>query len=183
MAKLIVTSRGLSNIRQTIAALKAVVPGARIRRTGFRGVSSLEADGDVFELAKKVNRECSANIGRATAVLMGVESRLEAIKEAAIKIGAENIGDGEKFCFRLYKRGSHWLEQETPKLEYEIGGAIWVAIQQKYKKEPKVDLKNPDVVVIAEVLGSNTAVGILRKAWQAGATQQAPRRTYPQLSP
>lgn len=179
MAKLIVTSRGLSNIRQTIAALRAVVPGARIRRTGFRGVASLEADGDVFELAKNVNQECFASMGRATAVLMEVESRLEAIKGAAVKIGAENVGDGEKFCFRLHKRGSHWLEQETPKLEYEIGGAIWIAVQRKYEKEPRVDLKNPDVMVIAEVLGPNTAVGILRKAWRAGATQQAPRRTRP----
>lgn len=179
MAKLIATSRWLSNIRQTIAALRAVLPGARIRRTGFRGVISLEADGDVFELAKRVNQECSASIGRATAVLMEVESGLEAIKEAAVKIGVENIGDDEKFCFRLHKRGSHWLEQETPKLEYEIGGAIWTAVQQKYKEKPKVDLKNPDVMVIAEVLGPNTAVGILRKAWRAGVTQQAPRRTRP----
>ncbi|MDI6819474.1 MAG: THUMP domain-containing protein [Candidatus Hodarchaeaceae archaeon] len=179
MAKLIVTSRGLSNTRQTIAALRVVVPGARIRRTGFRGVTSLEADGDVFELAKNVNRECFASVGRATAVLMEVESRPEAIKGAAVKIGVENIRGDEKFCFRLHKRGSHRLEQETPKLEYEIGGAIWTAVQRKYKREPKVDLKNPDVMVIAEVLGPNTAVGILRKAWRAGTTQQAPQRTRP----
>jgi tRNA(Ser,Leu) C12 N-acetylase TAN1 len=32
---------------------------------------------------------------------------------------------------------------------------------------PQVDLADPDVKVIAEVLGPSTAVGIVRKAWRA----------------
>lgn len=168
-AKLIVTSRELYAVRQTITALRTTVLGARIRRAGFRGIFTLEAEGDALELAKRVNQECSQNIGRATAVLAEVQSTLDPIREAAVKIGTEQIGEDEKFCFRLHKRGSHWLEQETPKLEYEIGGAIWVALQQKYGKKPNVDLKNPDITVVAEVLGPNTAVGILRKAWRVSA--------------
>lgn len=146
------------------------MPSARVRRAGFRGIFILEAEGDALELSKKINQECFQSIGRAMAVLAEVQSTLEAIKEAAVKIGAEHISEDEKFCFRLHKRGSHWLEQETPKLEYEIGGAIWVALQQKYGKKPNVDLKNPDITVVAEVLGPNTAVGIMRKAWRVGAT-------------
>ena len=169
-AKLIVTSRELYAIRQTIAALRATVTGARIRRAGFRGIFILEAEGDALELAKRVNQECFQSIGRATAVLAEVQSTLEPIKEAAVKIGTEQIDEDEKFCFRLHKRGSHLLEQETPKLEYEIGGAIWVALQQKFGKRPNVDLKNPDITVVAEVLGPNTAVGILRKAWRVSVT-------------
>jgi tRNA(Ser,Leu) C12 N-acetylase TAN1 len=169
MAKLIVTSRGLSTTKQTIAALRALLPGARVRRTGFRGVVTLEVEGDVFKLAERVNRECFLDIGRATAILAEVQSTPEAIKEAAAKIGAEHIQEGEKFCFRLYKRGSHWLEQETPRLESEIGGEIWATLQRRYGKELSVDLKDPDVTVIAEVLGPNTGVGILRKSWRASA--------------
>jgi len=169
-AKLIVTSRELYATRQTIASLRAAVSGARIRGAGFRGIFILEAEGDALELAKKVNQECFLNIGRATAVLAEVQSTLDAIKEAAVKVGAEHIGGDEKFCFRLHKRGSHWLEQDTPKLEHEIGGAIWVALQKKYGKKPNVDLEDPDVTVVAEVLGPNSAIGIIRKAWREGAT-------------
>jgi len=169
-AKLIVTSRELYAARQTIASLRAAVPGARIRGAGFRGIFILEAEGDALELAKKVNQECFLNIGRATAVLAEAQSTLDAIKEAAVKVGAEHIGGDEKFCFRLHKRGSHWLEQDTPKLEHEIGGAIWAALQEKYEKKPNVDLEDPDVTVVAEVLGLNSAIGIIRKAWREGAT-------------
>jgi tRNA(Ser,Leu) C12 N-acetylase TAN1 len=163
MAKLIVTSRGFEEVRQMIAAVRRALPEAHIRRTGFRGVVELEAKGRSLELACKLAQECPLDIGRVVAVLAEVQSTFEAIKETAVKIGAEHIREDEKFCFRLHKRGAHWLELETPKLEYEIGGAIWVALKQKFGREPRVDLKNPDVTVVAEVLGPNTAVGILRK--------------------
>jgi tRNA(Ser,Leu) C12 N-acetylase TAN1 len=101
-----------------------------------------------------------------TAVLATVESREEPIKDAAARIGAAQIGPEESFCFRLHKRGSHGLEQDTSMLEHEIGGAIWTALEGKYKKKPKVSLKNPDVTVIAEILGPIAAVGISSRAWR-----------------
>ena len=170
IAKLIVTSRELYSTRQTIASLRATVSGARIRGAGFRGIFILEAEGDALELAKKINQECFLKIGRAIAVLTEVPSTLNAIKEAAVKVGVEQIVGDEKFCFRLHKRGSHWLDQDTPKIEREIGGAIWAALQEKYGKKPNVDLEDPDITVVAEVLGPNTAIGIIRKAWRVSVT-------------
>jgi tRNA(Ser,Leu) C12 N-acetylase TAN1 len=169
-AKIIVTSRELYAARQTITSLRAAVPGARIRGAGFRGIFILEAEGDALELAEKVNRECFLNIGRAIAVLAEVQSTIDAIKEAAVRVSSEHIGVDEKFCFRLHKRGSHWLEQDTPKIEHEIGGAIWAALREKYGEKPNVDLEDPDVTLVAEVLGPNTAIGIVRKAWRMGPT-------------
>lgn len=166
MAKLIVTSGGLSTARQARFALRTAVPGARIRSTGFRAIFFLEAQGDLFELARRVNQECAEQIGHVTAVLFEVESRFDAIKEAAVKAGTEQIAPDEKFCFRLHKRGSHALEQDTLTLEQEIGGAIWTALEQKHGKKPSVNLRNPDITVTAEVLGPNTAVGISRRAWR-----------------
>lgn len=167
MAKLIVTARELDATKQAAAALRAAFPDARVMRTGFRGVLSVEAEGDALELAERVTRECFTDIGRATAVLAEVDSTLDKIKPAAIEIGVAHIGEGERFCFRLNKRGAHMLELDTPKLEYEIGGAIWVALHQKYGVKPQVDLKQPDVTIVAEVLGPVTAVGVVRKAWRA----------------
>ena len=166
IVKLIVTRAGLEPARQLRFALSAAIPGARVRGTGFKSIFALEAEGDVAELAKLVCRECSQSIGHVTAVLATVESRCDPIKEAAVRIGEEQIGLEESFCFRLHKRGPHFLERDTLTLEQEIGGAIWTALERKYKKKPKVSLKNSDITVIAEVLGPIAAVGISRRAWR-----------------
>ena len=130
----------------------------------------LECEGDAMELARKVNRECASDIGRAVPVLLETESELGAIERAAVEIGSEHVRELESFCFRLHKRGSHGLAEPTPEIEREVGGAIWAELKRKYGKEPKVDLEHPDVTVVAEVLGPNTAVGLLRKAWHEGIT-------------
>jgi tRNA(Ser,Leu) C12 N-acetylase TAN1 len=167
IAKLLVTSREIYARRATIASLKAVLPGAHTRSAGFRGIFMVEAKGDAIELVEKVIQECSYRIGRAVPVLAEVQSTLDAIKEGAVKVGVEHIGWDEKFCFRIHKRGVHQLDKNTPDIEREIGGAIWTALQRKYEKIPSVDLEEPDVTVLAEVLGPNTAIGIVRKAWRA----------------
>jgi tRNA(Ser,Leu) C12 N-acetylase TAN1 len=165
-AKLIVTGTGRERVRYTRSALKAAIPTAIVRKTGLKGILSLEAEGDVIELAKLIGRECRQHIGHVTAVLEEVESRLEPIKEAAVRAGRERIGKRESFCFRIHKRGSHFLENDTLTLEQEIGSAIWIALEEKHGGKPRVSLKNPDVAVVAEVLGPGTAVGVSRRAWQ-----------------
>jgi tRNA(Ser,Leu) C12 N-acetylase TAN1 len=164
--KLIATSRGLEPARYFKFALRRAIPGARIRGTGFRRVFAVEAEGDPSELAKLVYDECSQSIGHLTAVLTTGESKRESIKGAAARIGAAQIGPEESFCFRLHKRGAHGLEQDTSTLEREIGGAIWTELEGKYHKKPKVSLKNPDIAVIAEILGPTAAIGISRRAWR-----------------
>jgi tRNA(Ser,Leu) C12 N-acetylase TAN1 len=168
-AKLIVTGPGVKTARRPRSVLKKAVPGARIQRTGFSSVFILETEGAAPQVAKSVTQKCSGYIGHVTAVLAEVDSRIDAIKEAAVRIGSEQIGENEKFCFRLNKRGSHQLVEDTCKLEREIGGAIWQALEQKQGKRPVVDLDDPDITIIAEVMGPNTAIGILRKAWRTMA--------------
>jgi tRNA(Ser,Leu) C12 N-acetylase TAN1 len=170
IAKLIVTTTGLETARDTRFALRRALPMGRVRRTGLKGIFFLEAEGSVLEIAQLVCRECSERIGHLTAVLAEVESRFEPIKEAAVRIGREQIGPDDNFSFRLHKRGAHFLEQDTVTLEQEIGGAIWIALEEKYRFKPKVRLKNPDISVVAEVLGPITAIGIYRRAWR----EQAP---------
>jgi tRNA(Ser,Leu) C12 N-acetylase TAN1 len=154
--------------------LKKTLPDAHIRGAGVTGIFLVEAADDPVELARKVHRECPAGIGRATAALAVVESQRQDIEEAAVKVGLEHIGRDESFCFRLHKRGLHTLWENTPQLEYQIGGAIWEALYEKYRERPKVDLKVPEVTVIAEVLGYSTIVGMVRKSWQAAATKEPP---------
>ena len=164
--KLVVTSRGLEPARHVRSGLRNAIRGARVHGTGFRGIFALAAEGDAVELAKLVWRECAQSIGHVTAILATVESREEPIRDAAAVIGAAQIGSGESFCFRLHKRGTHGLEKHTSRLEPEIGAAIWAALEVKHNKKPKVSLSNPDITVVAEILGPIAAVGIFRRAWR-----------------
>jgi len=166
IAKLIVTNAGHEPARATQFALKSSIPIARVRTTGFKGIFSLEAEAEVIELAKLVYRECRQHIGHATAVVEEVESRFEPIKGAAVRVGREEIDKEESFCFRIHKRGAHYLEQDTLTLEQEIGSAIWIALEEKHGARPRVRLKEPDIVIVAEVLGPITAVGISRRSWR-----------------
>ena len=166
VGKLVITSRGLEPARNLRFALRTAVPGARVRSAGIRGILTLEAAGEVSQLAGLVYDECSERIGHVTAIMSTVESSEEPIKEAAVQIGLAQIGPEETFSFRLHKRGAHGLERDTSTLEREIGGAIWTALKAKYDREPKVNLKVPDIAIVAEILGSTAAVGISRKAWR-----------------
>jgi tRNA(Ser,Leu) C12 N-acetylase TAN1 len=163
--KFVVTGPGVYSRRWPKSVLRKAVPEAHILRSGFPSVFILEAEGDLTHLAQTINRKCSENIGHTTAVLYEVESRLDPVKEAVVRAGIEQIGKDEKFCFRLHKRGSHFLEQNSCDLEREIGGAVWQALEQKYGKRPAVDLKKPDVTLVGEVLGPKTAIGFCRKDW------------------
>jgi DNA polymerase-4 len=165
-ARLLVTARGLRAGRQAAWALREAVPEARVRGAGFGGILLLEASGDALALAAEVTHAAAGRIGRAMAVLAEVESARGPIEEAAVAIGRAHVGPGEGFCFRLHKRGTHALVEDSPWLEREIGGAIWSALHERDGKAPRIDLTRPDVTVSAEVLGPRTAVCVRRRAWR-----------------
>ncbi|MHB8874337.1 MAG: THUMP domain-containing protein [Myxococcaceae bacterium] len=164
---LVVTCAGLYGGGQTRRALRRAAPGGRVRGSGFRGVVLLESAEDCLQLAERVTRECSDAIGRAVPVLAEVPSDLEALREAAARIGADQVGEGESFAFRLHKRGAHGYREPTRELEREVGSAIWTALEQKHGAAPKVELVTPDVTIVAEVFGPVSRIGVLRKAWRA----------------
>lgn len=172
-ARVIVTGRSALERRQTRRALRLAAPGSKVRGGGFTNVYVVEAPGDPLAVAERLTCECAAQIGHATAIITETASDLEHVQEAAAKVGLEHVGPGESFCFRLRKRGVHLLEAPTPELEVQIGGAIWLALQSRDGAPPRVDLEHPDVLVLAEVLGPVTAVGVSRKAWREAAEASA----------
>lgn len=171
-ARVIVTGRSLLEARRTVRALRRALPGFWVHGTGFTGVFVVEAEGDPLEIAERVMRKCGNRIGHATAVAAEATSEVEPVKEAAVRVGLTHVAPGESFCFRVHKRGSHLLTAPTPELELNIGSAIWHALEERDGRAPRVDLKSPDVTVIAEVLGPVTAVGVVRKAWKALAAPE-----------
>ncbi|GBE17450.1 tRNA s(4)U8 sulfurtransferase [archaeon BMS3Abin16] len=100
-------------------------------------------------------------------MLAEVESNPEEIREASVKVGLAYIKKGKSFCLRINKRGVHNLEKPTPELEYMVGGSVYDALAEKYMVKPKVDLSNPEITIIVEVLGMKSIVGIVRTESQS----------------
>lgn len=165
-ARLLVTARSLHTTRLTRRAVERALPASWVRDSGFGGILLVDAEGDPLELAEAVVRGCAGRIGRVVAVLAEVASDEESTRAAAVRVGAESIGAGQSFCFRLRKRDGHGFARDARAFESEVGSAIWEALERRHATPPRVDLEDPDVMVSAEVLGEATMVGICRKSWR-----------------
>lgn len=163
--KLIVTAKDLLSAKYTRASLKRALGKGKVTQTSFKGVFTVEVDGDLAEVLDLIQRECGDDIGRVTPVMREIPSETEALRQAAVEVATENIGKEETFCFRIHKRGSHGFSEDTPALEREIGGAVFDALEKRDGKPPKVKLASPDATLVAEVLGEWTAVGVVKKSW------------------
>lgn len=167
MGEAIVTSRTLYGEFQTTLTLRRSIEGIKVTKTPFRAVLRAEHEEiEALDLAEEITRECYFDIGKAVPALAKVESSLEEIRKAAIKVALTHIRKGESFCLRINKRGAHALEKPTPELEYEVGGAVHDALAEEHEAKPKVDLSDPEVTVMVEVLGMESVIGIVRKEWQ-----------------
>jgi len=176
-ARVLVTSRDFIRTRQMIRRLRRALPHSDIHGAGFMGVFEVEAEGaSAQETAERISRS-GIEIGHLTAVLAEVPTKLDRIQEAAVRVAREQVGEEETFCFRIHKRGSHGLELESPRIEREIGSAIWEALEERFSKEPRVRLTEPDVAVVAEVLGETTLVGVSRRTWHAADHDHNSMRT------
>ena len=163
---LVVTCGGFTGGRHTPSAVRRALPHARVHGTSFRGVLRVDAAGDPRTLAERVTRTCRGSVGRVTAVLAEVPSERDALIEAAVGTGLDQVAPGASFAFRVHKRGAHGYAEPTPEFEYAVGGAVWDALARRDGAPPRVDLTRPDVLVNAEVLGPTTLVGIVRRAWR-----------------
>ncbi len=162
MGRVLVTARDLTLERKTRWELLRQFPRARVRRSPFKGVLFLEAEGDPLLMADRIREACPDSIGRVTPLLVESESTLEAVRQSAVEVGLSQVRRNESFSFRVYKRGSHGLQSPTPDIEREIGTAILESLYRRDMLRPRVELACPDVVVVAEVLGPRTAIGIIR---------------------
>jgi tRNA(Ser,Leu) C12 N-acetylase TAN1 len=95
-----------------------------------------------------------------TPVLAEVPTDVDAIREAATQIATAHVGPGQSFCFRLHRRGWRLPAPEAAALEHAIGGSIFDALERSRGAPPTVDLEQPDLTVVAEVLGPRTLMGV-----------------------
>jgi len=119
-------------------AIKRAAAEAWVHAAGFRGILWVEAPGDPYALAARV--ASSGSVGRVVAVLAEVPSAVEPVREAAVRLASDHVGAEERFCFRIHKRGKLGFQEPASTLEREIGGAIWKALEQRHRTQPRVDL-------------------------------------------
>jgi protein-L-isoaspartate(D-aspartate) O-methyltransferase len=162
---LVVTCRSFGYFRQARKTIRRTVPDGRVVPSGYRSVLCVRANEDPVSLARRVISSCGLAVARVTAVLDEVPSEQGALRLAAVQVAVHHVRPGESFAFRIHKRGTHKYTEPTPKLEFDIGGAIWGALVERDKRVPRVDLTNPDVLVNAEVFGETTLVGLVRRCW------------------
>jgi tRNA(Ser,Leu) C12 N-acetylase TAN1 len=172
--RVIVTARSALEQRQTRQALRRAIPGSKVQSSGFTNVFVLEAPGDALAIAQQLTQQCADRTGHATAVIAEAVSEPARLREAVVRVGLAHVKRDETFCFRLRKRGAHLLQAPTPEIEVDIGTALWLALEERDGTRPGVELRDPDVLVLAEVLGPMTAVGIVRKAWREAASRPEP---------
>ena len=159
---LIVTARSLGDGRRARRALRRVLPGARVKGTGFTAVLAVDAQGDPAALAVQATGSGSRWFGRVVAVLAEVPSARAQVVDAVARVAAGQVRPGESLCVRLHKRGAHGFLEPTPALERAAADAAWQALQRRDGSEPRADLVHPDVTIHAEVLGPRTLVGVAR---------------------
>lgn len=166
IAKNIITVKDFNDWGKLKSCLRELFSKAFISKTRFRSVFVLQTQGDVKQVTQRIFRECSAFLGHTTAVLCDVESSVKDIEEAAVNIALDQVENGESYCFRIKKREVPELKMSSREIEQDIGDAIHLALRNKFGVEPKVNLEDPDITIMAEVLGLFSSVGIRRKRWE-----------------
>jgi tRNA(Ser,Leu) C12 N-acetylase TAN1 len=166
-ARLVATSRGFRE-RPAWNALRSALPDAWLEGSRFRGVLVVEAEGEPLVLAEHCLRTCGEAVGHVTPVLAEVPTELDAIREAAGRVAIAQVGARQSVCFRIRRRG--WIPpgREPRELEREIGAAVLDALERSLGARPRVDLEHPDVTIVAEVLGPETAIGVVLRSWRSG---------------
>ncbi|MCX8175648.1 MAG: THUMP domain-containing protein [Candidatus Bathyarchaeota archaeon] len=122
--------------------------------TPVRGLIVAKTSLDPFEVVKKLRRfleekpEEFQYTLKVTPVQRVVKTRIEDIKEVAKQL-AENIGVEEKFRVTVEKRHTELDRMEVIK-----------AVAEEINR--KVDLKNPDKILLIEIVGGLTGISVLR---------------------
>jgi protein-L-isoaspartate(D-aspartate) O-methyltransferase len=167
LQRLLVTCPDLHSFRRAQAALERALPNALATGAGYQGLILVESAENAERMAEIVTRRCGAAVRRVTAVSAEVPSDPPSLRGAAVDLAVEAIGPGESFAFRIRKRRPHGYPGGSHEIEHDVGGAIEAALRRVERRAPRVQLRDPDVIINAEVLGRTTLVGVIRRKWRA----------------
>jgi tRNA(Ser,Leu) C12 N-acetylase TAN1 len=86
---------------------------------------------------------------------------VEDIFKMEVEEFVDRIKPGETFCVRITRRGMKGIFS-SQEMARKVGSFIWQKLEERGIK-PKVDLENPDKMIIFETLGNWCGVGVISK--------------------
>lgn len=135
--------------------------------TGFRGIIKGEVEnlenflGDLEKRVKTSFLPVSRVIPIEEWFYFSPENFLDIVKER-IKKYLEKIGSNETFCVRVERRGMKGIFSSKD-LEREIGSHVYSLLKERDGLEHKVDLKDPDKMIVVETIGNLAGMVIISK--------------------
>ncbi|WP_456368658.1 THUMP domain-containing protein [Thermococcus sp.] len=135
-----------------ILELEWALERVRVKGTDWRGVLLAETPLSKEEALERLKNFETQAIQRVVPLEMLVPAKLEEIEKAVLKLGRRIKGT---FAVRAKVRGNKRLSQK--KLEVELGSLL----VERY--DLKVNLSEPDYLVLVEVLGKKAGIGVVRR--------------------
>jgi tRNA(Ser,Leu) C12 N-acetylase TAN1 len=77
----------------------------------------------------------------------------------------DEIEPGETFGFRVERRDMK-EELSSQKVEREVGGYFYDLVEKVHGRKPKVNLKNPDKLIVIEIVGNRCGLGFITREMQ-----------------
>ncbi len=134
-----------------ILELEWALGRVKVRGTQWRGVLVAETRLSIEEALERIRRFETQAIQRV--VPLDTITSVDTLEEEVLKLVALKLPPS-KFAVRVRVRGSHMSSKE---MERKLGSEILARFPGL-----RVDLTNPDWVVVVEVLGEKAGVGVVR---------------------
>ncbi|WP_297062157.1 THUMP domain-containing protein [Thermococcus sp.] len=135
-----------------ILELEWALEKVRVKGTDWKGVLLAETPLSKEEVLERLKNFETQAIQRVVPLDELVSAKLEDIEKALLRLGEKIKGT---FAVRAKVRGNRGLSER--KLEVELGSLL----VGRYGL--KVDLSEPDYLVLVEILGKRAGIGVLRR--------------------
>ncbi|MCW3136222.1 MAG: THUMP domain-containing protein [Canidatus Methanoxibalbensis ujae] len=144
--------------------LESLSEDGDFRRSGFRDVLvGLVPDiSDFLEEAESGRyRGLSRVIPVEDTFFVSPDNLIDILKKK-IERYIDEIEPGDTFAVRVERRG---MKEDISGrvVEREVGGYLYDLIERIHSKKPKVDLKNPDKLIVIEIIGNRCGVGFITR--------------------
>jgi tRNA(Ser,Leu) C12 N-acetylase TAN1 len=143
--------------RRLLKALKGL---GEFEFTGFRSLLVGKVDPRAF--LEKIQLMSIASLSRVVPIEENFNARpdnlLQILKER-VKEYAKRIEPGESFCLRFERRGFKG-EISSQEIEREVGEYMYGLLERE-GKNPRVDLEDPDKLVVVQSIGDSFGMGLI----------------------
>jgi len=163
MASVIVIYEG----ERTIKGVYELSDLGVFEETGFRGVIKGEVE-DLESFLKELETRIRTSFLPVSRVVpiqewfyFSPDKFLDIAKERVAK-HLDRVKAGETFCVRVERRGMKGVFSSKD-LEREIGSHVYSMLKERDGVEHKVDLKDPDKMIVIETIGNMAGLSLISK--------------------